>query len=66
LLYGIRDPTPDSRPSVIAGRCKLLGTLVAIGFRLFTVSPDHQIRDTPDVDLGYHAGRLAEIVLRSS
>jgi hypothetical protein len=41
LFDGMRGPTPDSHPSVITGRCKLLGTLVAIGFRLFTVSLDH-------------------------
>jgi hypothetical protein len=66
LFDGMRDPTPDSHPSVIAGRYKVLGTPVALGSSLVSVSLDHQVRDTPDVDLGYHAGRLAEIVLRSS
>jgi hypothetical protein len=37
---------------VITGRRKLLGTPVGIGFSLVTVSLDHQVRDTPDVEFG--------------
>jgi len=57
LLNSNCDPTPDSRTSVIAVCCKLRSTPVAIGFGLVGVSVDHQHRDTPDVDLPYHAGK---------
>jgi hypothetical protein len=64
------DSTPDRRTSVIAFcrklgagaprlalRAKLRSTPVPILFGLVGVSVDHQHRDTPDVDLPYHAGK---------
>ena len=48
------DPTPDSRPSVIAFRCSLPGTPEAIRLGLVGVAINHQHRDTPDLDLPYH------------
>jgi hypothetical protein len=70
LLNSNCDPTPDSRTSVIAVCCKLRrraprlalraklrSTPVAIRFGLVRVLVDHQHRDTPDVDLPYHAGK---------
>jgi hypothetical protein len=57
LLNSNCDPTTDSRTSVIAVCCKLRSTPVAIRFSLVGVSVDHQHRDTPDVDLPYHAGK---------
>ena len=58
------DPTPDSRPSVIAVCRKLVGTPIAIRFGLVSVPVDHQHRDTPDVDLPYHAEAIAELLFR--
>ena len=57
LLNSNCDPTPDSRTRVIAVCCKLRSTPVAIRFGLVGVSVGHQHRDTPDVDLLYHAGK---------
>ena len=49
------DPTPDSCPSVIAFRCSLPGAPEAIRLGLVGVAIDHQHRNTPDLDLPYHA-----------
>jgi hypothetical protein len=64
LLDRDSDPTPDSRPSVIAFRCSLLGTPEAISLGLVGVAIDHQHRDAPDLDLPYHAETVAELVFR--
>ena len=61
LLSRNCDPTPDSRSSVIAVCCKLLGTPVAIRFGLVSVSVDHQHRDTPDVDFPYHTRKGSSV-----
>jgi hypothetical protein len=55
-------PTPDSRASVIAFRCSLLGTPEAIRLGLVGVAIDHQHRDAPDLYLPYHAGTLGACV----
>jgi len=52
---------PDSRTSVVAVCCKLLGTPVAIRLGRVSVPVDHQHRDTPDVDLPYHAGKGSSV-----
>jgi len=57
LLDRDSNTTPDSRPSVSAFRCSLLGTLKAIRI-------DHQHCDTPDLDFPYHTGTVAELVFR--
>ncbi len=61
LLNSNFDPTPDSRTSVIAVCCKLLGTPVAIRLGLVSVPVHHQHRDTPDVDLPYHTGKGSSV-----
>jgi hypothetical protein len=63
LLNSNCDPTPDSRTSVVAVCCKLLGTPVAIRFGLASVPVDHQHQhcDTSDVDLPYHTGKGSSV-----
>ena len=57
LLNSNCDPTPDRRTGVIAFCFKLVSTSVGIRFGVVSVAVDHQHRDTPDVDLPYHAGK---------
>jgi hypothetical protein len=67
------DSTPDRRTSVIALcfklwrraprlalRAKLDGTPVGLRFGGVSVAVDHQHRDTPDVDLPYHARKVSK------
>jgi hypothetical protein len=49
------DSTPDRRTSLIALCFKLVGTPVGIRFGVVSVAFDHQHRDTPNIDLPYHA-----------
>jgi hypothetical protein len=49
---------------VIAFRCSLLGTPEAIRLGLVGVAINHQHRDTPDLDLPYHARTIAELAFR--
>src|SRR5882724_4576308 len=53
LLDPIFDPTPDRHTRVITGRRKLLGTPVAMGFDLVTVS---RFATRQMSNSGYHAG----------
>jgi hypothetical protein len=58
LLDGRGNPAPDVSAVVIAAGRKLVGTRGALFERLFAVAFQHQVGGAPDVDLGYHVGKM--------
>ena len=58
LLDGGANPAPRRRAIVIAVGRELFGAPAARLDRVLAVALEHQIGDAPDIDLGYHAGKL--------
>jgi hypothetical protein len=56
---GIPDPAPDRDAVVIVGGGELIGARIAFLERLLAVALEHQIGGAPDIDLGYHAEKIA-------
>ena len=61
LLDGGGDPAPGVRACVIAIRRELAGARYALLERLISVALQHQGSGTPDIDLGYHGGKIARL-----
>ena len=61
LLDGGGDPAPGVRAGVIAIRRELIGARDALLERLISVALQHQGGGTPDIDLGYHGGKIARL-----
>ena len=61
LLDGGGDPAPGVRAGVIAVGRELVGARDALLERLISVALQHQGGGTPDIDLGYHAGKIARL-----
>jgi hypothetical protein len=59
LGHGRHDPAPGRRPVVIAGERELVSSSGAFVERLLTVALQHELRRSPNVDLGYHAAQGA-------
>jgi hypothetical protein len=53
------DPAPDRGAFMVAGGLELADSQSAFGLGLVAVGLQHQLRRSPDVDLGYHAGKAA-------
>src|SRR6202043_1135885 len=58
LLDGGGNPAPRRRAIVIAVGRELVGARAALLERFLAVALEHQIGGAPDIDLGYHAGKL--------
>ena len=58
LLDGGGNPAPGRRAVVITVGRELVSARRALLERLLTVALQHQIGGAPDIDLGYHAGKL--------
>jgi hypothetical protein len=58
LSDGFHDPVPGRRSVIVASECKFGSSCSALLERLITVALEHQLRRTPNVDLGYHASKL--------
>jgi hypothetical protein len=56
-----RDPAPGIGAIVIAGGCELVDAPVALLERFVAVTLQHQGGGTPDIDLGYHGGKIARL-----
>jgi hypothetical protein len=50
---------------VITGGGKLVGTRGALLERLVAIAFEHQVGSTPDIDLGYHAEKIASLRSRN-
>ena len=61
LLDGGGDPAPGVRASVIAVGRELIGARDALLKRVVAIALQHQGGSTPDIDLGYHAGKIARL-----
>ena len=55
------DPAPGIRAVVIAVSRELVGPRGALFERFVAVALQHQAGGTPDIDLGYHAGKIARL-----
>ena len=53
------DPAPDRRAFMVAGGVEFAGAGGAFGLGLVAVALQHELRRSPDVDLGYHASQGA-------
>jgi len=58
LLDGGGNSAPRRRAIVIAVGGKLVSARAALVERFLAVALEHQIGGAPDIDLGYHAGKL--------
>ena len=58
LHYGSGNPAPRRRAIVIAVGGKLVSARAALVECFLAVALEHQIGGAPDIDLGYHAGKL--------
>jgi hypothetical protein len=58
LIDRIDNPTPDRHAGGITRGCELVGSSSAFYKSPISVAFKHQVRDAPDVDLGYHAGKV--------
>ena len=58
LHYGIGNPAPRRRAIAIAVGRELVGARDALLERFLAVALEHQIGGAPDIDFGYHAGKL--------
>jgi hypothetical protein len=58
LADGAGDPAPHGTIVIVLGG-ELVGALDALVERLIAVALEHQLRRTPNIDLGYHAGKGA-------
>jgi hypothetical protein len=65
LLDGDRNPAPRRRTIVIAVGSELVGARAAFLERFLAIALEHQIGGTPDIDLGYHAGKIAVVRSRN-
>ena len=61
LLDGDRDPAPGVRAGVIAIRRELVSARGALFERFVAEAFQHQGGGTPDIDLGYHGGKIARL-----
>ena len=61
LLDSGGDTAPGVRAGVIAIRRELVGARGALLERLISVALQHQGGGTPDIDLGYHGGKIARL-----
>ena len=61
LLDSGGDTAPGVRAGVIAIRREHVGARGALLERLISVALQHQGGGTPDIDLGYHAGKIARL-----
>ena len=61
LLNGRGDPAPGVGAVVIAVGRELVGPRGALLERFFAIALQHQGRGTPDIDFGYHAGKIARL-----
>jgi hypothetical protein len=59
LLDGSCDPAPGIGTVVITVSRELVDTRAALLERFVAVAPQHQSGGTPDIDLGYHAKKIA-------
>ena len=59
LGHGRHDPALGRRTVVIASERELVSSSGAFVERLLAVALEHQLRRPPDIDLGYHAGKVA-------
>jgi hypothetical protein len=64
-LDGTGDPTPGRGAIVIAAGREFVSARAAFRERLFAVALEHQIGCTPDIDLGYHARKIARLRSRN-
>ena len=53
------DPAPGIRAIVIPGGCELIDVRAAFLERFLAVALQHQVGGPPDIDLGYHAAKIA-------
>src|ERR1700739_2055604 len=58
LHYGIGNPAPRRRTIVIAVGSEHVGARAALLESFLAVALEHQIGGAPDIDFGYHAGKL--------
>ena len=61
LLNRGRDPAPGVRTIVIAVGRELVSPRGALLERFIAVALQHQTGGSPDIDLGYHAGKIARL-----
>ena len=61
LLNGGCDPAPGVRAVMIAVGREFVGPRGALLERFIAVALQHQGAGTPDIDLGYHAGKIARL-----
>ena len=54
-------PPPRRRPIIIAGESELISPGGAFLQCLLAVALEHQLRRTPNIDLGYHTGKRARL-----
>src|SRR6516225_3099566 len=59
LPNGIRDPAPGHHAVIIPGGRELVGASGAFLERLVAVPLQHELRRSPNIDLGYHAAKVA-------
>jgi hypothetical protein len=55
----MRDPAPSRHTVIVAGGRELIHTRGAFLERLVSVALQHELRRSPNVDLGYHASKAA-------
>src|SRR5262245_60996604 len=61
LLDGSDDPAPGVRAGVIAVGRELVGARDALFERFVAIALQHQGGGAPDIDLGYHGGKIARL-----
>jgi hypothetical protein len=61
LLNGNRDPTPGVGAVMITVSGELVDAGAALLERFVAVAFQHKSGGTPDIDLGYHAGKIARL-----
>jgi hypothetical protein len=57
----MRYAPPDSRAGVIPGRREFVGAASAFSLPSVAMLLEHQGRGAPDVDFGYHAGKVLAV-----
>jgi hypothetical protein len=58
LSDGFHNPVPDGRSAVVASECEFFCSSSALLERLITVALEHQLRRSPNINLGYHSDTM--------
>jgi hypothetical protein len=58
LSDGFHDPVPRSRSVIVASEREFSSSSSTLLECLLAVAPEHQLRRTPNVDLGYHSDTM--------